>query len=388
MKPRPDRFIAEGGENWIPPGLCFIPYGYTFVVREISATNKSAGAVNSRPFEADLSFLVKFLLSFFSILLTFNALTGEKEKGTLRLIFSNSVKRATFLLSKYSSAIVMLLWPFLFGLISSIFFFSLSSSIPVSKPLILNFLMFLFPAFLYISLFVLLGLLFSALSTTSKNSLVSSLLAWIFLVVILPKASGFFLSFKQFDVPAPQKIEDIAEQGWKEIWNKYASLDYETRTGNDESTRLNAKISVEAQKIRQEIYDSYLRKKIETVETIKRLNFLSPASLFEYSASSIAGTGILHFQSLWNQVNRYREKFLEFFEAEDQKDPESFHIYYHPDYLSKKSIDFNRIPKFEEKNTNVKERFQEAAIYTGLLIFYNLFLFLFVFYRFQKYDVR
>lgn len=388
MKPRPDRFIAQGGEDRIPPGLGFIPSGYAFVVRDITAANKSGDPGKSRLFATDLVFAVQFLLSFFAVLLTFNAITMEKEKGTLRLIFSNSVKRATFFLAKYASALVTLFWPFMIGLLSGIFLFSLSSSIPVSRDFILNTLMFLFPAFLYMSLFILVGLLFSALNTTSKNSLALSLLAWIFLVVILPRASGLFLDLKRFDVPTAQKIEELAEQGRREVWNRYAHVDHMVRTGNDESTRLNAEIGLKAQKTRQDIYDFYLRKKIGAVEALKKLNFLSPASLFEYSASSIAGTGIFHFQNLWNQVSRYRESYLEFFKTEDEKDPESFHVYYHPDYLSTKPVDFNRIPRFEEKEARVGERLRDAAKYMIVLIIYNLLIFLLVFYQFQKYDVR
>lgn len=388
MKPRPDRFLAEGGEDRIPPGLCFVPSDYTFVVREIQAAKKSGKPGNSSLFSTDLVFAVQFLLSFFAVLLTFNAISLEKEKGTLRLIFSNSVQRGTFFLAKYASALAELFWPFMIGLLGSILLFSLSSSIPVSRDFILNTLMFLLPAFLYMSVFVLIGLLFSALSTSSQNSLVLSLLAWIFLVVILPRASGLFLDLKKFDVPTPQKIEELAEEGSRAVWDRYAKMDYVARTGNDESTRLNAEIDFKAQKTRQDIYDLYLNRKISAVENLKKFNSISPASLFEYAAWSIAGTGIIHFQNLRNQVKRYREIYLEFFKTQDQKDPESFHIYYHPDYLSTKPVDFNHIPKFKEKDIRAHERLRDAAKYTVALILYNLLLFLLVFHRFQKYDVR
>jgi hypothetical protein len=121
---------------------------------------------------------------------------------------------------------------------------------------------------------------------------------------------------------------------------------------------------------------------------LRKLNFLSPASLFGYSASSIAGTGIFHFQKLWEQVKQYRNQYLEFFKAEDGKDPESFHVYFHPDYLSRKPVDFNKIPKFEEKEIGAGERIREVLPYILLLILYNLLLFVLVFYKFQECDVR
>ena len=45
-------------------------------------------------FTIDLTFIVQFLFSFFAIILGFNAATGEKEQGTLKLTLSNPVKRS------------------------------------------------------------------------------------------------------------------------------------------------------------------------------------------------------------------------------------------------------------------------------------------------------
>jgi ABC-type transport system involved in multi-copper enzyme maturation permease subunit len=388
MKPRPSRFIADGYEGKIPQGISFIPKGYTFVVGETKNPPKGGSSNSTGFYAADLTFAVQFLLSFFAILLTYNALSSEKEKGTLRLVLSNPVKRADVVLAKYLSALATILLPLLAGLIVGLIFLSLSSAVLISSAFALGLFMFIAVSLLYISVFILIGLLFSALSHSSKNSLVFGLLVWTFLVVIFPKSSGLFLTLKRFDVPTAQNIEELAERAEREIWNRYSHEDLTTRGGQDESTKLNAKVGLETQRAREEVYDFYLRKKIGAVETLRKLNFISPASLFEYSASSIAGTGIFHFQKLWEQVRQYRNQYLEFFKAEDGKDPDSFHLYFHPDYLSRKPVDFNKIPKFEEKEIGAGERIREVLPYILLLILYNLLLFVLVFYRFQKYDVR
>jgi ABC-type transport system involved in multi-copper enzyme maturation permease subunit len=388
MKPRIFRFIADGYENKIPQGFSFIPKGYTFVIGETKNPPKAGSSNSSAFYAADLTFAVQFLLSFFAILLTYNALSSEKEKGTLRLVLSNPVKRAGVVLAKYLSALATILLPLFAGLIVGLIFLYLSSAVLISSAFILGLFMFFVVSLLYISVFILIGLLFSALSHSSKNSLVLGLLVWTFLVVIFPKSSGLFLILKRFDVPTAQKIEELADRAEREIWDRYSHEDLMTRGGQDESTKLNAKVGLETQKARQGVYDLYLRKKISAVETLRKLNFLSPASLFEYSASSIAGTGIFHFQKLWEQVKQYRNQYLEFFKAEDGKDPESFHVYFHPDYLSRKPVDFNKIPKFEEKEIGAGERIREVLPYILLLILYNLLLFVLVFYKFQECDVR
>ncbi len=388
MKPRPNRFIADGYEEKIPQGVSFILKGYTFVIGEIKSPPKAGNPDSSAFYAADLKFAVQFLLSFFAILLTYNALSSEKEKGTLRLVLSNPLRRADVVSAKYLSALMTILLPLLFGIIIGFILLSLSPAVTISSGFVFSVFLFFIFSLLYLSIFILIGLLLSALSHSSKNSLVLCLLVWIFLVAILPKSSGLFLNMKKYDVPTAQKIEELSEQAWREVWGRYSNADYRVTTGDAESTRLNARIGLEAHKSRQDVYDFYLQKKIDAVETLRKLNFISPASLFEYAASSVAGTGIFHFQKLWSQVRQYQNQYLEFFKAEDRKDPESFHIYFHPDYLSKKPVDFNTIPKFEEKEIGAGDRLKDAAKYAALLIAYNLLLFILVFYKFQKYDAR
>jgi len=48
----------------------------------------------------DLSFIVKIVLSLFAILFTYDAIVGEKEKGTLKLALSNKVPRDRLILGK------------------------------------------------------------------------------------------------------------------------------------------------------------------------------------------------------------------------------------------------------------------------------------------------
>ncbi|MCP4580818.1 MAG: ABC transporter permease subunit, partial [candidate division Zixibacteria bacterium] len=48
----------------------------------------------------DLEFIFKVLLSLFAILLGYDAISGEKERGTLRLSFANALPRQTYILGK------------------------------------------------------------------------------------------------------------------------------------------------------------------------------------------------------------------------------------------------------------------------------------------------
>ncbi len=381
MRPKASSFISQAYEDKIPQGL-------SFRLIEIKLLSKERESDALSLYSPDLTFVVQFLLSFFAIVLTFNAVTSEKERGTLRLVFSNPVKRAYLISTKYLCALATVALPLVFGLVVALILLNLLKVISFSFGLFLDFILFFLISLFYISFFILLGISCSAATHSSKNSLVLCLLFWILLVVILPKSAGLLLSLKSLDVPTEKQIQEFAEKSEREVWNRHKGEDIVTRTGQDESTKLNVRIRNEAEKARQEVFDFYIRKKIAAVSALRRINFVSPSSLLEYSASSLAGTGLFHFQNLWTQVKQYQTEFIEFFKREDMKDEESFHLYFHPDYLSEKPVDFEKIPKFEEKEIKRAERLKDTIQYAGILALYNLFLFTLVFLKFLKYDVR
>jgi len=48
----------------------------------------------------DFAFIVMFVLSLMAIQFTYDAVNGERESGTLKLVFSNAVPRAKYLIAK------------------------------------------------------------------------------------------------------------------------------------------------------------------------------------------------------------------------------------------------------------------------------------------------
>jgi ABC-type transport system involved in multi-copper enzyme maturation permease subunit len=381
MRPKVWGFISNAYEDKMPQGLSFRLYEIKLLSEE-----RESDALSF--YSPDLTFVVQFLLSFFAIVLTFNAITSEKERGTLRLVFSNPIKRAYLISIKYLSALVTVVLPLLFGIVVGLILLNLLKAISFSFGLFLDFILFFLISLIYVSFFILLGIFCSTATHSSKNSLVLCLLFWILLVIILPKSAGLLLSLKRLDVPTEKQIEELADKSYREVWDRHVNEDLTARGGQDESTKQNVKVANEAQRARQEVFDFYIRKKIAAVSTLRRINFISPSSLLEYSASSIAGTGLFHFQNLWTQVKQYQTEFREFFKREDMKDESSYHLYFDSDYLSKKPVDFEKIPKFEEKEIKRAERLKDAIQYAGILALYNLFLFSLVFYKFLKYDVR
>jgi ABC-type transport system involved in multi-copper enzyme maturation permease subunit len=59
----------------------------------------------------DFNFIVTVVLSLFALLFTYDAVTGERESGTLQLTFSNALPRASFILGKCIGSWLGLLVP-------------------------------------------------------------------------------------------------------------------------------------------------------------------------------------------------------------------------------------------------------------------------------------
>jgi ABC-type transport system involved in multi-copper enzyme maturation permease subunit len=401
LKPRPELFIAEAYEGDLPRGFFFGPAQHSLQVlnpneeassrqlyRTISRKESLVDVLTSTP---DLAFIVQFVLSFFALVLAFDAMTSEKERGTLRLVYSNPAKRAYFVLAKYLSALSAMGAALLIGLALSPVLLHVLASVPISSSIITSLVLFFLVAALYLSTFILLGMACSVSSHCSKNSLVLCLLVWVFLVVILPKSTGMFLTLKRYDVPTQEEIRQKAQDARYENGKRLEKELPPEVLANWEKYRLSEKVLrlyAEGDKAEQDVLDFYMRKKLAAVREVRKANILSPASLFEYASASVAGTGLPHFENLWAEAGRYENDFTAFVKNENSLLAKGAFFYLNDETISNKPLDFNAIPKFEDRLPRPGERLKEALPYVALLALYNLLLFGFVFYKFQTYDVR
>ena len=81
----------------------------------------------------DLMFIVKIVLSLFAILFTYDAIVGEKERGTLKLALSNNVPRDRLILGKAIGGYISLLLPLLIPLLLSLIILLLTPDLALNK---------------------------------------------------------------------------------------------------------------------------------------------------------------------------------------------------------------------------------------------------------------
>ena len=134
----------------------------------------------------DIAFIFQVVLSLLALIFAYDALAGERERGTLRLVLTHPVRRGHILLAKYTSAILCLLVPLLMSLLLAVILLTTSTSISLSTEDFLRLGGIVLSSFLYLSVFYLIGLLISSVTRRTNTALMLSMFIWGFLVLVYP----------------------------------------------------------------------------------------------------------------------------------------------------------------------------------------------------------
>ncbi|MFC1528697.1 ABC transporter permease [Candidatus Latescibacterota bacterium] len=391
-QPRLTQLFCEGFENSLPN---------TFKLDVFSIQNPEVvGRANflfPRFADIDWVFIISMILSFVALLLTFDSFSHEKERRTLSLVMSNSIPRDTVVLGKYISSILILMIPLFVGLLLNIIIVSLSGfSQSVNEWL--KIILFVGISLLYLSVFLLMGIMVSSRCAKSSTSIVVLLFIWVVAVIIIPSCGRIF-SEKFVSVPSRPEVDRNIEEARREIWDNAER--YGKNAGNWTSadphadwvnpparTRLLGALSDS----RNRINEDYANRMIAQVTYGRNITKISPATLYQCASEALFGTGVSRFGSLYDQVKRYRETLKSHLIDEDNKDPESWHLLAEGSppgiLLSQKPVDYNAIPKFVESNPSVTEVSRNALWDILALVLINIVLFMAAYVSFLRCDVR
>ena len=246
----------------------------------------------------DLVYIIKVVLSLVALLFGFDAVSREKEAGTLKLTLSNAVSRSSLLLGKWAGNYVSLAVPFLLVTGLGLAVMSFDPDLRLSSEGLGRFALILAGGLVYIALFLSLGLLISSLVRRSATSLVVLLLVWSVLVFILPNL-GTLLARQFVDVPSVKALSEKRQQ----IWSREVLISIRERGGwADRVKTMNEEFD--------RMEEDYRLKFDRLVRLSRSINRLSPAASFMDAATEIAGTGIGEEMRLKTEVIRYKNQAL------------------------------------------------------------------------------
>lgn len=391
----------------------------------------------------DLSTVVKVVLSLLAVLLAFDAVSGEKEAGTLRLILSNALSRPTLLFGKYAGSMITLMGPLLVGFCLGAVILTVFSPVGFAPSHWFSLGFLVLASGVYLSLFLLVGLFVSAVAGRSSTALIVLLSIWLFIVIIAPNLSAFAAS-AFVDTPSELELElEVArlEQQVEERVEEHAQelgpsepLGELTVYGEDGRVlvRLGRPEKYEwlgeyygyrvdqwmgaADLIweRNRFFIAGLRRQEAVAGT---LSMLSPAFLYERICQVLAGTDLESYESFLLQSREYRAQFIDYIRSRDGfssrrwftddppgqepfvLDPETFdrsnmdmergwRLLSEAEADRARILDLDDMPSFRFVPRTVPEAINRAAIDLAILIGMNMLLFCLYFFVFTRYDAR
>jgi len=384
----------------------------------------------------DFLFIVTIIMSLLAILFSYDAITGERQRGTLRLVTSNSISRTKILFGKWAGGTASLLIPFILSLLVGALYISLNTSIQWDGSAWAEFVLLTAASITFITLFYLLGLMISAFSRYSSTSILNCLFLWVLLILVVPNLCPY-ISAQHCPVPSIKEIQrkesEFSRQGkvnamesmqesvkrfrsrYGELFSEFESMEF-GGIGSLYILRRNAypkhreaahqraaadpefKAMMDAFRKEYEKADNVfmhsveeikkLRKELKTKATAqtklaKNLACISPLANFVYVARDLTGTGLRSVEHYVQVQREYDTQFEKYLYKQVQKAEKS-----DPTFTWKSFLDLSDRPRFVFKEESLRGKLNAILPYWGILVLFNVVFFAASFAGFMRYDVR
>jgi len=376
----------------------------------------------------DICLVIQVVWSLWGILLGFNAVCGERERGTLGLILCNPIARYRVLLGKYIGGMITLIASMSPGLVIALFIIQASPMVDLGRSEWLRIGIILLCALMYTSCFFVLAICVSACTRASSTSLIALLFIWAIFVIVVPHASSFVAS-QLYELPSKEHMDsaetEIVNEFFGTYWNERSNfiggecfaLTTEYRYLSEMMMNMSrlAGVSKEcAQAMRKfnahiepiriryaerfaEVKDRYLRPMRRQSALAKRIAWVSPASGFSNVASAFAGTDPDSYQRFIDRASKYHRAIVNFFYGKDLFSSDAFFTRSTKEGLWSKSelmgkwrngevvipawqevkpADLSGLPAFTLSNESIAERFQRVIPDLSILICLNFIFFI------------
>ena len=370
----------------------------------------------------DLEFVFTIVFSLFAILFCYNAINGEKEQGTLRLVFSNAVPRDQYILGKIVGSFLALGVPLLVPILLGALLF-IAMGVPMSGEDWLRLGGITLLGMLYFGVFMMIALFVSAITKRSASAFIVLLVAWIFAVFVIPRTAVLFAG-RAVDVPSydeiayqkRQKLTQLVQEDMEELAK---ALGGESSGGSFSITMTEeSEDPGEAQERMQERMQRFMAKQQELSdrrdEEMGKLNEqlntdrynrqvvqqqwafglarISPVSAFTLAITTLAGTSLSAEAHFMDAARSYQQSFKTFQEEkagmssgtgfmivmrtsdEEEEEPEP--------------IDIAEVPQFSYEKASLQETMPATFWNVGLLFVFSLVFFVAAYVAFLRYDLR
>jgi len=351
----------------------------------------------------DLEFLFKVILSLFAILLGYDAVSGEKEQGTLRLSFSNAVPRHRYLLGKMAGGASVMGVSLLIALALGALSLPLMG-VPMAGNDWLRLALIVITGFLYFGVFLTLSVMVSALTHRSSGSFMVMLVIWIACVLIIPRAS-VLLAGRSVEVPSVDEISSQKAQYASQLRDEYidglGQMSISMSGPEDDpikklNTYMDSLTNIRETKMDEfsgRLDEQRTNRQVQQSSLALGLARISPTASLTTAISNLAGTSLALKDDFYAEARSFSNSFGEFKRektgfnsgagmrmitirhgGESEPEPER--------------IDPGEMPEFKYTSPDLSTVLAASATDIGVLAVFNLLFFAGAFVAFSRYDVR
>jgi ABC-type transport system involved in multi-copper enzyme maturation permease subunit len=364
---------------------------------------------------AGLEWIVGGIFSLLAIVLGFDALNGEKERGTLRLMLANRLRRSEVVMAKWAGGMLVLVVALTAAILAALLIVLVRAGVHWSRDDAWSLAALGVVSLLYCGVFFSLALSFSTLASRSSVSVLASLFAWVVLVFVVPNLSPYVAA--QFArVPSIAALERDLQ---------YITSEERDQLGNAESSKVRERYKAQygfalvsredtARRLQTDpefrrLYEQF-SKEIEAVwadvnrkqqaradrmleawqararsqfELSKKLSCASPFPPFLYAVTELSLSGFKSREQFEQQAKAYDSSLWTYtwarYHEEEKKNP-AFNV---DDFL-----DVSTRPRFIYTPSRFSARLAEVLPFAAMLAGWSLAFFLAAVFGFLRFDVR
>jgi len=382
----------------------------------------------------DFLFIVTIIMSLLAILFSYDAITGERQSGTLRLVIANSISRTKILFGKLVGGAASLLIPFILSLLVGALYISVNPAIQWDGFAWAELAFLTAASCTFITLFYLLGLMLSTFSRYSATSILNCLFLWVLLILVIPNMCPY-ISAQLYRIPSIKETErkdseierHSLEVFWErnnetakkfkshygKLWSEFESMQFggigdlfsrvdpkyreaahQRAAADPEFKRMMDAFVEEVEKAREEmvrirgesdkLWEDLNTKAAFQTKLAKNLACISPYANFVYVARDLTGTGLRSLEYFERTEKEHRKKWYGPYITKKFKDAQKND----PTVTYDSFLDISDRPRFVFKEEALKDKLNEVLPYWGILVLFNVLFFVAAFAGFMRYDVR
>jgi ABC-type transport system involved in multi-copper enzyme maturation permease subunit len=295
-------------------------------------------------FSVDFVDIAVIIFSLLALLFSYDALTREKEDGTLRLQMANALPRSKLLAGKVAGILLTLLPVLAFCFFLGAIIVLVSGDVAFSGREWARLALLAFVSVVYLALFVFIGLFVSARSKGSVTSLVYCLFLWVLLVFIVPNLSSYLAeSFariqsrdnlnavladmdKTFEKHVNDAMRSLPQPDWWMNWYSNSDVDgYQESYGCTESyfeyklraAEISEPLRIDNADRKWALQSAYLDSLTRQARAADRLSMISPAGIFRLVGTAVCGTDWRAQEKRLADLRRYRETFVRYLQGKN-----------------------------------------------------------------------